>query len=373
MTPSFIFDAHLDLSLNAIEWNRDLRLPLDVVRRTEAHLRDKPGRGRGTVTLPEMRRARIGLCVATQLARLEHDAYSPVFGWKSAPQAWAMTQAQLAWYHAMEEAGEMVQIRDAAGLEAHLSTWKDADDSVAEKLPVGYVLSLEGADSLLTPGHLERAWAHGLRAIGPAHYGPGVYAQGTDATGGFPARGRELLREIDRLGLILDVTHLSDDCFWQALDTFSGPVWASHHNARALVPHQRQLSDEMFRALAERGAVVGLALDAWMMTPGWQRGTTTPHSAGLFLETLVEHLDHFCQLAGTARHVGLGTDLDGCFGTEQTPQDLDSIADLQKLPALLAARGYGATEIEGILHGNFLRRLRDAWGDKRPPEQATSA
>ena len=367
MNPPFVFDVHLDLALNAIEWNRDLRLPLDQLRKSEAHLSDKPGRGRGTVTLPEMRRARVGLCVATQLARLEHDAYSPVFGWRSSAQAWAMTQAQLAWYQAMEEAGEMVQIRDAAALDAHVAAWQAADDATAATLPVGYVLSLEGADSLISLPHLERAYASGLRAIGPAHYGPGVYAQGTDAVGGFPQGGLELLREIDRLGMILDVTHLSDECFWQALDIFSGPVWASHHNARALVPHQRQLSDDMFRALVDRGAVVGLALDAWMMVPGWQRGHTTPQSAGLFLNTLVEHLDHYCQLAGNCLHVGLGTDLDGCFGTEQTPQDLDSIHDLQRLPDLLAARGFSETDISGVMHGNFLRHLRAAWGRPHAP------
>lgn len=361
MNRPFLIDAHLDLAMNAIEWNRDLRLPLADVRQAEAHLQDKPGRGRGTVTLPEMRRARMGLCVATQIARLEHDAYSPVFGWRSAPQAWAMTQGQLAWYRAMEETGEMVSIRDSAGLEAHLAAWDAADDEAALRLPVGYILSLEGADSLISLGHLERSWEQGLRAIGPAHYGPGVYAQGTDSTGGFPSRGLELLKECGRLGMILDVTHLSDDCFWQVMEKYSGPLWASHHNARALVPHQRQLSDEMVRALVDRDAVIGLPLDAWMMVPGWTRGQTTPQSAGLFLEKLIDHLDHFCQIAGHARNVGLGTDLDGAFGTEQTPQDLDSIADLQKLPALLTARGYSTADIEGILHGNFLRRLRTAW------------
>lgn len=357
MTPPFIFDAHLDLALNAIEWNRDLRAPLTELRRREAHLQDKSGRGRGTVSFPEMRRARIGLCVATQLARLEHDAYSPVFGWRSSAQAWAMTQGQLAWYRAMEEVGELVQIRDRRQLDAHVETWRDVDDATAARLPIGYLLSLEGADSLVTVAHLERAWHDGLRAIGPAHYGSGVYAQGTNSEGPFPPRGLELLREADRLGLILDATHLSDESFWQAMKLYSGPVWASHHNARALVPHQRQLSDEMFRALVERGAVVGLALDAWMIVPGWERGKTTPQSANLRLEKLVEHLDHFCQLAGNARHVGLGSDLDGAFGNEQTPQDVDSIVDLQNIPDLLRARGYSPADITGILHGNFLRFL----------------
>ncbi len=360
MSSPLIFDAHLDLALNAIEWNRDLTRPLAEIRQREAHLRDKPDRGRGTVCLPEMRRARMGICVATQLARLEHDVYSPVFGWRSPAQAWAMTQAQLSWYRAMEEAGEMVAIRDAAVLEAQLARWAAADDATATHLPIGYIRSLEGADSLISLAHLERAVADGLRAIGPAHYGPGGYAQGTSTEGPFPARGIELLRVADELGLILDVTHLSDACFWQAMKLYRGPMWASHHNARALVPHQRQLADDQFRALVERDAVVGVALDAWMIVPGWERGKTTPQSADLRLEHLVAHIDHYCQLAGNARHVGIGSDLDGAFGTEQVPQDVRSIADLQRLPELLRARGYAEADIDGVMHGNFVRFLRKA-------------
>ncbi|MEO7319409.1 MAG: membrane dipeptidase [Chthoniobacteraceae bacterium] len=364
-----IFDAHLDLAMNAIEWNRDLTQPLTEVRRREARLSDKPDRGRGTVSLPEMRRGGIGLCVATQLARVEHNAYSPIAGWHSPAQAWAMTQAQRAWYSAMEEAGEMVQIRDRAGLERHLAVW-DAEnighptsniEHRTADLPIGYILSLEGADSLLTPRHLERAFASGLRALGPAHYGPGVYANGTDASGGLNERGRELLREADRLGLILDVTHLCDESFWEALDLFEGPLWASHQNVRALVPHVRQFSDEQLRALISRGAVIGAAFDAWMLVPGWVRGKTTPASSGVCLEKVVDHIDHVYQLAGNARHAGIGSDLDGCFGTEQTPQDLETIADLEKLRAPLAARGYSTEDIENICWRNFVTFLRNVW------------
>ncbi len=352
-----IFDAHLDLAINAIEWGRDLTRPVAEIRRREAGKTDKPDRGRGTVTLPEMRRAGIGLCVATQIARVEHDAWSPVFGWPSQAQAWAMTQAQLAWYRAMEEAGEMTLIPDRVRLERHLEIWSSGDNTQS---PVGFILSLEGADSLLTPGHLERAYEQGLRAIGPAHYGPGVYAFGTDSSGGFPPRGRELLREISRLGMILDVTHLTDECFWQALEWHEGPLWASHQNCRALVPHMRQFSDEQLRALISRDAVIGCALDAWMLVPGWERGKTTPQSSGVTLEHFVAHIDHICQLAGNTLHAGIGTDLDGAFGTEQTPRDLDTIADLTKLPALLAARGCPEDGIASILSGNFVRFLRNA-------------
>jgi membrane dipeptidase len=351
-----IFDAHLDLAMNAIEWNRDLTRPLADIRAREAHRTDRPDRGRGTVCLPELRRGGIRLVVATLIARVEHNAYSPVAGWASPAQAWAMTQAQRAWYRAMEEAGEMTMIRDRAGLESFLMALGPEETAG----PVGYVLSLEGADSILSPAHLERAWADGLRAIGPAHYGPGVYANGTDATGGFNARGRELIREMDRLGFILDATHLCDDCFWEALELFHGPVWASHHNCRELVPHNRQLSDEMIKALVARDAVIGAALDAWMLVPGWVRGRTTPQSSGVLLRHVADHIDRVCQIAGNARHAGIGSDLDGAFGTEQTPGDLDTIADLVRIPALLKERGYAAADVAAVGSENFLRVLRGA-------------
>ena len=354
-----IFDAHLDLAMNALEWNRDLTRPIEKLRAEEQGKTDKPGRGNGTVCLPEMRRGGVFLCVGTQIARVEHKAYSPVFGWSSAAQAWAQTQGQLAWYRAMEEAGEMVQIRDLAGLESHLALWRSPD--APTQVPVGYVLSLEGADSLLTLKHLARAWDQGLRVVGPAHYGPGVYANGTEASGGFNARGRELLREMNRLGIILDVTHLCDECFWEALELFPGPLWASHQNCRALVPHQRQFSDEQIKALVERGAVIGAALDGWMLVKDWVRGRTTPQSAGLKLERVVDHIDHVCQIAGNTRHAGIGSDLDGAFGREQTPAGLDTIADLSKIPGLLAERGYGADDVEAISHGNFINFLRRSW------------
>jgi membrane dipeptidase len=351
-----IFDAHLDLAMNALEWNRDLTRPLIDLRSSEAGKNDKPDRSKGTVSLPEMRRGGVGLCVATLIARVEHNAYSPVAGWRSQHQAWAQTQGQLAWYKAMEEAGEMVQIRDLAGLESHLALWHST--SAPESTPVGFLLSLEGADSIRSPAHLERAWSQGLRAIGPAHYGPGVYANGTDSSGGFNAKGRELLTEMDRLGFILDVTHLCDECFWEALELFQGPLWASHQNCRALVPHMRQFSDEQLKALIARGAVIGAALDAWMLVPGWIRGKTTPGSAGLILENYVDHIDHVCQLAGNSRHAGIGSDLDGAFGFEQTPCDLNTIADLARVAGLLSARGYKPAEVDGITQGNFIQFLK---------------
>lgn len=365
-SPQFVFDVHLDLAMNALEWNRDYTRPLTEIRAREAHLKDKPDRGHGTVCFPEMRRAGVGLCVATQIARYVKPGH-PLPGWHSPEQAWAMTQAQLAWYRAMEARGEMRQIRNLAELYPHVRAWRNADGSVADgRQPIGFILSLEGADSIVSLKHLELSVQQGLRMVGPAHYGPGTYAFGTDSDAPLSPKGRELLREMDRLGLILDVTHLCDTAFWQALEIYEGPIWASHHLVRALVPNNRQLSDEMIRALVKRGAVIGGALDAWMLVPNWVRGQTTPESSGVKLEHLVNHIDYVCQLAGNTNHSGLGTDLDGAFGTEQTPGDLDSIADIQKLPELFQARGYSEAEVQNILSRNFLGFLGRAWAKAFP-------
>lgn len=349
----FIFDAHLDLSMNAMEWNRDLTWPVDEIRKSEFGMTDKPDRGNNTVSLDAMRKGNIGLCMATQIARYVHKDNS-LPGWKSPQQAWAHTQGQLAWYKSMEAIGEMVQIKNRVQLEEHLKLWKTDE----EKKPIGYLLSLEGADSIIDISYLEKSYEQGLRAIGPAHYGPGTYAYGTNSSGGIGTKGRELLKEIERLGLILDVTHLCDISFWETMVNYSGPLWASHNNCRALVEHNRQFTDEQVKEIIAREGVIGAVLDAWMMVPHWERGVSTPESAGVSLVQMIDNIDHICQLAGNCDHVGIGSDLDGGFGKEQGPADLDTIADLQKVKELLKSRGYSQTDIEKIMHKNFIDFLK---------------
>lgn len=354
---ALIFDAHLDLSMNAMEWNRDLTRPLQEIRERERGLTDKPDREKGTVCFPEMQKGNIGICVATQIARFVKPT-SKLPGWHSQQQAWAQTQGQLAWYKAMEDAGEMLQITNAVSLKNHVGKWLN---KVNEKLPIGYILSLEGADSIVNLDYLEKAYQTGLRAIGPAHYGPGIYAYGTDSVGGIGNKGRELLKEMERLNIILDATHLCDESFWEAMKNFNGHVWASHNNCRAFVPHNRQFSDEQIKVLIERGAVIGGAFDAWMLKPNWVRGKSKPKEEGVFISTVIDHIDHVCQLAGNSLHSGIGTDLDGAFGTEQCPADLDTIADLQKIPAILEQRGYSDEDVENIMWKNWVRFLENAW------------
>jgi membrane dipeptidase len=352
----FIFDAHLDLAMNAMEWNRDLRWTVEDIRKSEQDLSDKPDRGKNTVSFDAMRQGNIGLCVATQIARYVKPE-NPLPGWNSPQQALAQTQGQLAWYKAMEADGFIKQITDKETLNAHLKSWEED----RENTPIGYILSLEGADSIIDLDYLEKSYEQGLRAIGPAHYGPGTYAFGTDSVGGIGSKGKELLKKVQSLNIILDATHLCDQSFWETMDAYQGPVWASHNNCRKFVNHNRQFSDEQLLELIDRDAVIGTALDAWMMVPNWQRGKSTPEKMGVTLDIMVQNIDHICQLSGNSLHVGIGTDLDGGFGKEQSPSDLDTIADLQKIPELLRNKGYGKEDILNIMHKNFIRFLNKTW------------
>ncbi len=355
----FIIDAHLDLAMNAMEWNRDLSLPLDEIRQREMHMKDKPDRGKGTVSIPELRKGRVGLVVATQLSRYTpYGSFLP--GWNSPQQAWAMTQAQLAWYKEMETLGEMVQITNLAELERHLSLWNNIEVPDSKK-PVGYILSLEGADSLVNVSYLHKAYGYGLRAVGLSHFGPGRYAPGTKTEGGLSILGMQLLKEMGHLNMILDVTHLTDEWFTQVMDLYQGPVWASHHNVRKIVPNQRQLTDQQIKLLIERDAVIGGMLDCWAMDIRFIDTVSDPWQLNIRLENLVDHWDHICQIAGNSKHIAIGSDLDGIFGTEQSPWDLNSIADLQKYTDILTRRGYTQEDIDNIFHKNWLGFLRNAW------------
>jgi membrane dipeptidase len=346
-----IFDAHLDLAWNGVEWNRNLELPVAEIRKFEQHFPEIVP-GDCTVSFPEMERGRLGLVIATLLPRL-HRREKPLTFYQSRESAYAAAYGQLAYYRAFVAKGRLRDLPDRHSFMAHFERWQAFDaGQISERPPIGYVLSMEGAPPILFPEQVDEWYAAGLRIVGPAHYGPNEYCHGTGSSGGLTADGRRLLQEMQRVGLMLDATHLADESFWEALDLFSGPVLASHHNCRALVPGDRQLTDEQIRALIERGAVIGAAFDTWMLYPGWKKYVTSPQEVPL--ERVVDHIDHICQLAGNARHSGIGTDLDGGFGREQSPGDLDTIADVQKIAEILLRRGYSQADVERIMYRNYV-------------------
>ncbi len=357
-----IIDAHLDLSWNALQWNRDLTRSVYTIR-TQENIMAAKGRGLGTVAFPEMYQGRVAVCFATLLAR--STGYPvPHVDFALPTQSYGIAQGQLAYYRALERQGDIQVIGDLARLDRHMEAWTawEAAGAASQPPPLGFVISMEGADPILDPGQLQAWWDGGLRLLGITHYGAGRYAGGTATELGLTALGRPLLVEMERLGIVLDLTHCSDQSFWEALKQYNGPVLASHNNCRVLVPHQRQFSDDQLRAIIERDGVIGTAFDAWMLKPAWVISEHyNPTNPEVTLTDVVDHIDHICQLTGNSRHAAVGTDLDGGFGREQAPHDLDTIADLQKLPGLLAGRGYSDADIAAIMHGNWLRLLRNAW------------
>ena len=354
-----VIDAHLDLSWNALQWNRDLLESVNTIRVKEGRLAGK-GRAQNTVALPEMRRGRVAVSFATMLAR-STGMNSPHIDYGSPAQAYGIAQGQLAYYRALESDGHVRLLEDAPSLRRHIAEWERWEEDGADAQnapPLGFVISMEGADPIRDPAQLEAWWDAGLRLLGPTHYGPGRYAGGTGTELGLTEIGGPLLKEMTRLGMLLDLTHLSDEAFWEAVSLYDGLVLASHNNCRALVPHQRQFSDEQLKLIIKRDGVVGAAFDIWMLQPGFVRGAS---NEAVFVDDVVDHIDHVCQLAGSSRHAAIGTDLDGGFGREQSPCDLDTIADLQRLPGMLAARGYAESDIKNIMYGNWLRLLYAAW------------
>ena len=370
-----IFDSHLDLAWNAISWKRDITLPLGEMNQRDAQLTDHVARGRATVSLPEMRRSHVAVCLGTLMARTPHGTSRTIFrdmlDYPTQEIAYAAAQGQLAYYRVLQSKDEIALLHNAQQLDEHWQRWESAEQNQVKKLPIGIILATEGSDAIVDPEQAELWFAEGLRCASLVHYGRSAYAGGTgddpDAPGLTP-RGRDMLEQFEKLGIILDVTHLSDTSFFEAMDSYNGPVLASHQNCRALVPGGRQFSDEQIKLVIERGGILGIALDAWMLHPGWKSGDSlddyTPREL-VALQSAVDHVDHICHLAGNCDHVAIGSDLDGGFGTEQTPSGLDSIADLRKFQETMSTRGYGEEEIDAFYHGNwlrfFLQHLPNSW------------
>ncbi len=367
-----IIDAHLDLAWNALQWNRNLQHSVYTIRVQEGQLAD---RDTYTVAYPELRRGRVALSFVTLLAR-STGLPVPHLDFLSPFQCYGIAQGQLAYYRGLAGDGQVRLITGLKSLNRHIAEWQawEAAETVdtTPPPPPGFVLSMEGADPILHPEQLQEWWQAGLRLLGLTHFGLSRYGGGTGVEEGLTEAGRALLAQMERLNILLDLTHCSDATFWEALTLYSGPVLASHSNCRALVPNQRQFSDEQLKAIIKREGVIGTAFDVWMLEPGWtvgQRQQERPSMAAV-----VDHIDHVCQLAGNSRHAAIGSDLDGGFGREQSPCGLDTIADVQQVAVLLAGRGYSQADVEAIMYGNWLGLLRRSWQDGRlgltPPDSA---
>ena len=354
-TRPLVFDSHLDLSFSALQINRDLTQPAATVR-VHDPVPTMESFGSCTVTLPELRRGKVGLVCGTVMSRLDADDYWTGTGMYAQSQCHGIGRGHLAYYQALERAGHIRMLHTAADLDEAVSAWQAPQADT----PIGLILSMESADPILDPDQVAEWRELGLRMVSISHYGTSAYSHGTGTTGGLLPTAKPLLDALKAARIVVDMTHLTDQAHWELLEAYDGPVCASHHNCRALTPGQRQLTDEMVRSIAERDGVIGAAFDAWMLDPDWQRGVPPyRQQTQATLETVADHIDHICQLLGTSRHCGIGTDLDGGFGTEQAPRDLNTIADLQKLVPIFEKRGYSDADLRGILSDNWIRFLKE--------------
>lgn len=344
-----IFDCHLDLAWNALTWKRDLTLSLDELNATDLGADDK-FRSRATTTLPEMKKGQVDTVVATLMGRVpygEGALHGSTLDFATHEQVYAFARSHLGYYEALELSGHVRIIRSRHDLLEHWNRKPNASN------PVGLIVSMEGADAIMEPTQAQHWFDLGLRCTSLVHYGCSKYAVGTGQEGPLTTAGRALLGAFESIGMVLDVTHLSDTSFFEATDCFGGPMIATHQACRSLVPAQRQFSDEQMQLIIDRKGLICVPCDAWMLYPNWIRGETTREV--LEIDVLADHIDHICQLAGNCDHVGIGSDLDGGYGTEQTPGGLDTIADLQKLEQILQARGYSAEDIAKVMGENALR------------------
>ena len=251
------------------------------------------GFGSCTVTLPELRAGKIGLVCGTVMSRLDSDDKWTRTGMYTQEQCHGVGRGHLAYYQALERAGYIRFVRTVEGLDQCVSAWQDLQPDT----PIGLILSMESADPILDPAQVPEWYDLGLRMVSISHYGTSAYSHGTGTEGGLLPTAKPLLDALHEAGIIVDVTHLTDQAHWELLEVYDGPIAASHHNCRALTPGQRQLTDEMIRSIAERDGVIGTALHAWMLDPDWQRKLPAfAQQTKATLETVVNHIDYICQL-----------------------------------------------------------------------------
>ncbi|MEM9882545.1 MAG: membrane dipeptidase [Planctomycetota bacterium] len=367
-----VFDGHLDIAYNALSHERDPRWTVAETRTREADPPCDDGRDSCTTSLPEMRAAGVAVAATTLLGRCKpwvkpgRPGAAGDGDWPSPEMVHGLARGQLAYYRRLERAGEVRVIETAGQLDAHWAEWQRADAATRERLPVGLIVVMECADPIVEPAELAEWHALGLRGVFLTHFGQGRYAAGNpmwwnpdnthDVDGPVTPLGVELLTEMGKIGMPLDLTHTSDTTFWDALERYGGPVCSSHMNCRAITGQQRELSDDMVRAVTKRGGVVGVVLAVNMIRPDLTEGPIWPPTRHeVTLEHLADHVDHLCQLAGDTDHVAIGSDTDGGFGAECCPHGYDTHRDLHRFGDVLRDRGYGDDAAAAIFHGNWLR------------------
>ncbi len=360
MNLPLIVDAHEDLAYNMLNFGRDYTRSAVDTRQLEKESGSEAPAHTGETLLgwPDYIRGRVavifGTLFATPIRRREGEWDKQSYA--DFNQAHRLYRAQLDAYHKLTDLHpeQFRLVTTSTDLETVLNYWATPSD---EGKPVGIVPLMEGAEGVRSPSELDEWWEQGLRVIGLAWAGT-RFCGGTRDPGPLTDDGRELLEAMAEIGFTLDLSHMDWLSARQSLDMYPGPIIASHANAAALLPGydgNRLIPDDVIRGIIDRDGIIGVIPFCKFLDNGWKKGDRRDK---ISLETLAAHIDHICQMAGDARHVGLGSDFDGGFGLESAPADVDTIADLQKLAPILTTKGYNNEEIAAVLGENWLRHLK---------------
>ncbi|MCI0455141.1 MAG: dipeptidase [Candidatus Dadabacteria bacterium] len=221
---------------------------------------------------------------------------------------------------------------------------------------IGFITLMEGADPIREPRELDDFYERGVRVIGLAWNDQNQYASGNNTDSGLTENGKELIKRMNDLRITLDLSHLNERCFWEALENCTTIPIASHSNARSLTDHPRNLKDDQLSAISERGGVIGLVLyNQFLKT--WGQNPTSGDQSQPTLEDIFAHADYIINLCGED-HVGIGSDLDGA-GVEDFPKEIRTVADLSKIAEFFLKKGYSEERVRKIMGGNFLRVLKE--------------
>ena len=371
MDNPFVIDLHLDLAWDALFWNRDLMLDISTMRELEEagppQIAPDASTGICTVTFPELRRGRVGLVLSTIMSRIQQRDGRMRDGMRTQEQAMAIGRGHLAYYQTMSKRGYFKPVLDLDDLDEAAATWSDPTGPATATAPIYHILSMESADPIEDPDDVPFWWDAGLRVVGPAHFGDNTYIHGTGTEGGLKPPAADLFRAMREAGMILDITHMADQAVWESFELWDGPVMASHCTCRALVPGQRHLHDDMIKELIRRGGVIGMVFCQYFIDPDidWENRRSPGEDgwkAKYGMDALIPHVERIGDLAGgSTANIAIGTDMDGGFGAERTPTDVDTIADVGGFGRVLRNAGYRQEDAEAILHGNALRFFRAAW------------
>ncbi|MEZ4671814.1 MAG: membrane dipeptidase [Anaerolineae bacterium] len=353
-----IVDAHRDIAFDAIDCDRDYRRSVAETRRLEKDVAHPRRKGQTATGLPDAITAGISIVGATLF--VEPADYKPWGGltsdfhalhsYHNPQEAHDLALEQLHYYEKLAADTETIRIiRTESDLDSVLATWEEGTDPA--KRQQGFLILMEGADPVIEPSQFDEWYERGVRILGTS-WSKTRYAGGTSAPGPLTELGRQLLAEMAQYHALLDVSHMAEEACLESLYSYQGPIFASHANPRAFCDTDRHLTDEAIKLLAGRDGVMGLVLLNLFWKVDWKPGNIVP------ISRIVDAVDHICQLTGSARHVGIGTDWNAGMGSDEYPHDFDTVADLPKIAAALTERGYSQPDVEGIMSGNMLRVIR---------------